>query len=125
MEVLNILIVDDKKEIRDLLEAVLTLNGYSTIKAKNGEEALELLREHKVDLIISDINMPKIDGFTMLPLVKRLYPELPVALMTGYYDIYTEKEALRSGACHFLTKPFRTQELINVIERELTSASKT
>ena len=122
---INVLVVDDRKEIRELLEAILTIRGYYAIKAKNGQEALELLRSHRVDLVISDINMPKMDGFVMLPLLRKLYPDLPVIMMTGYYDIYTKQEAIKQGANNFLSKPFRAQELISVVEKELTSASKT
>jgi len=118
MKPITILVIDDKKDIVELIEIILKMNGLNVIKATSSKAAINKLKKQKVDLVISDIGMPDIDGFKLLDIVKKIHPHIPVVLMTGYYDIFSEKIALAKGAKAFLPKPFRAEELINIVERE-------
>lgn len=112
-----ILIVDDEQMMRDLLSRILVRDGYSVLTATNGEEALEILGSKRVDLIISDMKMPKLSGFDLLKQVKKDFPNVGVIMMTAYGDTYTVKDALLLGADEYLTKPFKSFEVSLVVER--------
>jgi DNA-binding NtrC family response regulator len=112
-----ILIVDDEQMMRDLLSRILIRDGYSVLTATNGEEALDVLSSRRVDLIISDMKMPKLSGFDLLKQVKKDFPNVGVIMMTAYGDTYTVKDALLLGADEYLTKPFKSFEVSLVVER--------
>ena len=107
----KVLVVDDEQEIRDLLSAVLSREGYEVLVASNGEEALELAQKENPRLILLDIVMP---GLTGIEVCKRLKAEektrwIPVIMATSDRDRYTE--ALEAGAIDFVNKPFHLLEL--------------
>jgi DNA-binding NtrC family response regulator len=114
---INILIVDDKLQVRQVLEQVLEMGGYHVSSVGSAREALDSLRVNRVDLIISDIRMPEMSGYDLLKIVKRDYPDIAVVMMTGYGEAYSIKEALLLGADEYITKPFKGQELSLIIER--------
>lgn len=114
---INILVVDDELQVRNVLEQILHMAGYAVESVKSGEEALKYIAGKKVDLVISDIRMPGMSGFDLLKAIKNQYPNIGVVIMTGYGDAYSVKEALHQGADEYITKPFKGNELSLIIER--------
>lgn len=113
----SVLVVDDEQMMRSLLEKILVREGYKLHTVEDGLAALEYLKKHHVDLIISDIKMPRMDGFELLSAVKKEYPHIGVIIMTAYGDTYTVKDALLLGADEYVTKPFKSYEISLVVER--------
>ena len=113
----SIHIVDDQEMMRGLIEKILGREGYQILTAEDGVAALEVLKETKVDLIISDMKMPRMGGFDLLKQVKEDYPEIGVIIMTAFGDTYTVKDALLLGADEYITKPFKAYEISLVVER--------
>lgn len=113
----SILVVDDERSMLSLLEKILSQDGYQVYLATNGREALAVIEKQHVDIIITDVKMPELDGFGLLKIVKNEYPEISVIMMTGYGDTYTVKDALLLGADEYITKPFRSPEISLVVER--------
>jgi len=113
----KVLVVDDEKYIRDLLANLLTEKDWEVDVAEDGEQALQKLTQAEFGVILSDIKMPRMDGFTLLKNVKRDYPEVAVVMMTGFSQQHTIREALSLGAEEYLPKPFRVEELVMAVER--------
>ena len=115
----KILIVDDEKEIRDLVEIYLKTEGYETVKAGDGEEALEVLQKEKdIDLIILDIMMPKMDGIdTCLKI--REEREIPIIMLSAKSQDEDKILGLNTGADDYLTKPFNPLELVARVKSQL------
>jgi len=115
----QVLIVDDEPNLRKILSAQLTRDGYDVMTAEDGEQGLALLREHHIDLVITDLKMPKVDGMTLLKKALEEEPELPVVLVTAHGTIDTAVEALKSGAFDFVTKPFDKDEVRQIVAKAL------
>src|SRR5260370_2976433 len=113
------LIVDDEPNLRKILSAQLTRDGYDVLTAEDGEQGLQLLREHHIDLVITDLKMPKVDGMTLLKRALEEEPELPAVLVTAHGTIDTALEALKSGAFDFVTKPFDKDEVRQIVAKAL------
>lgn len=113
----TILVVDDEQMMRDLLTKILGRDGYQVISAPDGQAALEMIDRQNVDLVISDMKMPRLNGFELLKAVKKDYPEIGMIMMTAYGDTYTVKDALLLGADEYLTKPFKSFEVSLLVER--------
>jgi DNA-binding NtrC family response regulator len=113
----SILIVDDEEMMRSLLEKILGREGYKIKTAEDGVAALEVLRSEKIDIIVSDMKMPRMNGFELLKIVKKEHPQIGVIIMTAYGDTYTVKDALLLGADEYMTKPFKSYEIALVVER--------
>ena len=116
-ETITVLVVDDEAMLRRLLEKVLRKEGYNVHLAPSAKDALEILRDNTVDIMISDIRMPEMDGFALLKAVKADYPDVGIIMMTGYADAYTVKDALLLGADDYITKPFKSAEICMIVER--------
>ena len=116
-ESVPILIVDDESMMRNLLQKILRREGYKTFTAGNGKEALSLMASESVDIVISDLKMPELDGFELLKAIKERHPDVGVIIMTAYGDTYTVKDALLLGADEYITKPFKSHEITLVVER--------
>ncbi len=119
----KILVVDDQEYVRSLLEDILDEWGYRVESARDGEEAIRKLSVSDWDLVISDMDMPRLGGLGLLERVKGRHAKVPVVLMTGSGKKGREQHARTNGAAGFLPKPFRfdrMEELINNIftERE-------
>ena len=114
---ITILVVDDEEMMRVLLAKILTRDGYTIITAEDGQAALDLLKTQTVHIIISDIKMPRLNGFDLLKAVKANYPQIGVIMMTAYGDTFTVKDALLLGADEYVTKPFKSYEISLVVER--------
>ncbi len=118
MEKQTILIVDDEKEIRDLIEIYLSNEGYETIKATNGFEALEVVAKTHVDLVILDIMMPKKDGIQACMELRKT-KNMPVIMLSAKSQDMDKIMGLTSGADDYLTKPFNPLELIARVKSQL------
>jgi putative two-component system response regulator len=108
----HILIVDDERQIRDLIGAIVDMENYSFSLAEDAETALEELGKRHFDLLISDINMKGMSGVELLAIVHKKYPDLAVIMVTGIDDRGTAIETLHAGAYGYVTKPFQANELI-------------
>lgn len=115
----RILVVDDEKRICDSIRLLLQRKDYEVFVANNGEAALELLNKEPIDLVITDLMMPKIDGFALLEQVQKSYPHTLVIVITGYSSMRSSIEALRSGAYDYLVKPFDLDILSLSVEKAL------
>lgn len=117
MEEQKILIVDDDEGVRDMLADFFRVLGYQPVIACNGEEALNLLEQHDVLLVISDIKMPVMDGIEMLKRIRKKRGDLDVILITGYGPDYSWDSVKKAGASDYVSKPFS----IDVIEKKVKS----
>lgn len=115
----QILVVDDEVNLRRVLNAQLTRDGYDVHGAANGDEALRLLAEHHVDLMITDLRMPGMDGVELLQRALRQEPDLPVVMITAHGTVDTAVEALKSGAFDYITKPFDQEEVLAIVRKAL------
>jgi nitrogen regulation protein NR(I) len=115
----QVLIVDDEPNLRKILSAQLSRDGYEVMTAEDGEQGLALLKDHHIDLVITDLKMPKVDGMTLLRRALELEPELPIILITAHGTIDTAVEALKSGAFDFVTKPFDKDEVRQIVAKAL------
>lgn len=106
-----IMIVDDESGVRELLTDAMRLSGYETLEAKDGMVALTLLRQHKPDLLIVDINMPVMDGYDLLERLRTNNNETPVIMLTARGERKDIARGLRLGADDYVTKPFGLEEL--------------
>jgi len=107
----TILIVDDEKSILDLLTMVFKKEGYRVVTNPGTPKAFEILDGEDVDLVISDIKMPQLDGMAFLKAVKRQRPDVPVIVITAFGSVKQAVEALKEGALDYVTKPFEIEEL--------------
>ena len=113
----TILVVEDDQALAEALQDTLITAGYNVIMAEHGRMALTQLETEAVDLIVSDINMPQMNGDALLKRVKSLYPDIPVMLMTAYGTIEQAVDAMRDGAVDYMVKPFEAEVLINMVSR--------
>ena len=120
----RILIVDDDRAQRSLLETFLQAQGYQTHSAASGEAALQLLLEEKFAMMISDVRMPGMSGLEMLRRVRQKHPDLPVLLVTAFADIRSAVTAMRDGAVNYLAKPIDLDELINSVRKATNPQTK-
>ncbi len=115
----QVLIVDDEPNLRKILAAQLSRDGYEVMLAEDGEQGLALLREHHIDLVVTDLKMPKIDGMTLLREALAEQPELPIVMITAHGTVDTAVEALKLGAFDYLTKPFDKDEVRQIVGKAL------
>jgi two-component system NtrC family response regulator len=115
----TILIIDDEKNYLVILEALLSPEGYEIITEDDAINALRLISETDLDLIITDMKMPGMDGIELLEESKKINPELPVIIMTAYGTIEMAVEAMKKKAYDYITKPFRNEELKLTIKKAL------
>ena len=116
-----ILIVEDNKAFRIMIKKTLERAGYTVLTAKNGKEGLNLLEKQIPDLIISDIVMPEMDGFTFLKEVRKIYPLIPFTLLTIKSDLKDYSKGYNLGATDYITKPFEMKTLIKKVQKRLNS----
>ncbi len=107
----TVLVVDDEKNYLVVLSELLGEEGYEVICAASGPAALSYLAESDIDLVITDMKMPKMSGINLLEEVKRRDPDLPVIMMTAYGTVENAVEAMKKGALDYITKPFQNEEL--------------
>jgi FixJ family two-component response regulator len=115
----KILVVDDEDGIRELLVSELSRLGYKTIFAVNGEDALFKLSTEKVQVIITDMKMPKLGGIDLLKFVKSKSPESETIIITGHATVEDALSAMKNGAYDFVQKPFNIDELVALVEKAM------
>ncbi len=115
----TILIVDDEKNIRDGLAEAFSLESYATLVAQDGQEAQAILDEHYVDLVITDLKMPKVSGMELLQYIKRRWQNIPVIIITAHGDISEAVAAMQYGALEFITKPLDLEHLLKLTKNAL------
>lgn len=111
----TVLVVDDEQFIRQLLVRLIKREGHLVTEAGDGREALDMLRNSNVDIVISDIKMPNMDGWQLLEEIKKDYPDVSVILITAYAGDYTPEHAIEAGADYFITKPFKNVEIARTL----------
>ncbi|MBN2754556.1 MAG: sigma-54-dependent Fis family transcriptional regulator [Candidatus Goldbacteria bacterium] len=115
----KLLIVDDEDNIRKVLKQLLARNGFTDIiEAADGVEALEKINDNEIDLVISDINMPKMDGITLFEKAKKLGPVF--IILTAFGSIETAVNMVKSGVYDFISKPFDESELVNTVKKAVS-----
>ena len=112
MKQYDVLVVEDDLDLCEALCDTLEIEGYRVLSANNGTEALSKLAKNAVRLVVSDIQMPVMDGFQLLNNMQQKHPEIPVLLMTAYGTIPKAVEAMQSGAADYLIKPFEASTLV-------------
>ncbi len=115
----QVLIVDDEPNLRKILSAQLSRDGYDVLTAEDGEQGLQMLKDHHIDLVITDLKMPKVDGMGLLREALREDSELPVVMITAHGTVDTAVEALKIGAFDYLTKPFDKDEVRQIVAKAL------
>ncbi len=113
----KILIVDDEENTRIGLVKLLCYDGYRAVAVANGFEALNYLDKNNVDLVITDINMPKMNGLVFLRELHQSFPEIKVIMITAYGQVGSYLEAIDFGAIEYLNKPVKIIDLKTVIDR--------
>jgi DNA-binding NtrC family response regulator len=113
----KILIAEDEKNQRDLLEGFLKKEGFSVDPVANGREALQKLQTDFSDIALIDYKMPELDGLQTLREIRRLYPDLPVVMMTAYGTVETAVASMKEGALDYLTKPIDLDELLLILQK--------
>ncbi len=108
----TVLIVDDEAMIRANLERLLKPNGYYTVAAASGDEALEILASQEIGIVLLDIRMPGISGLEVLSHLHKNYPDIAVIMATAMSDVTTAVDAMKAGAYDFITKPFNLDDVI-------------
>ncbi len=115
----RVLVVDDEASIRDLLSKMLALADYDVDVADDGRAALERMRKGSYDLLITDLNMPGMDGLTVIHEARRLNEHLPVIIVTGFSTEASAIEAANLGVSGYLTKPFKVPKVLSVAAKAL------
>jgi two-component system chemotaxis response regulator CheY len=116
-----VLTVDDSTSMRQMVKATLLSAGYDVVEASDGQEALEYARENPVDLVITDVNMPRMDGITLVGELRTLpaYRLTPVLLLTTESSMEKKMEGKRAGATGWIVKPFNPAQLLATLARVL------
>ncbi|MGH7928042.1 MAG: response regulator [Candidatus Binatia bacterium] len=117
----TLLVVDDNKGVLDFLVLLLSKHGYKTIGANGGFECLEIVRQQPVDLIISDVMMPAMDGLQLCEELKLVAPQTPVILLTARDDMATRAAAMDLGVSEFVTKPVNNHDLLTRVRTQLSN----
>jgi len=115
----RILVVDDERSMREMLSILLEREGYEAVEAKDGQEAWQLFEASVFDLVISDIQMPGINGIELLARIKKLAPEIPVLMITAFATAEQAVDAIKLGAFHYFTKPFNNDEIRALVRNAL------
>jgi DNA-binding NtrC family response regulator len=115
----SILVVDDEQSMRIFLTNILLKENYSVVTASSGAEAVNRVTCDEPDVVLLDLRLPDMDGMTVLEKIKKALPAVPVIIITAHGGVQSAVEAMKKGAYHYLTKPFKMDELLIMIERAL------
>jgi DNA-binding NtrC family response regulator len=119
-----ILIVEDEEVYRELLARILTKAGYDVVQAADGFRALSIMEKSKIDLVISDIFMPGMNGYSLVARLRAKWPSMPVILTTGFLSEETAKNMM-NGSVDFIPKPIDLEKLIELIHRQLPTGNSS
>lgn len=112
----KILVVDDEESVRIILKQMLEQGGYSAEVASDGAEALDKLKADNYHMIITDINMPGMDGVELLKKSKELFPKLPVIFVTGFGKDKIILQAMKLGLSNYIEKPFKMDDVLKIVK---------
>ncbi|MEM5788618.1 MAG: response regulator, partial [Syntrophobacteraceae bacterium] len=115
----TILIVDDERNYLLVLESLLSDEGYQVFTAESAQNGLELIQENDLDVVITDMKMPRMDGMDFLERIRLRNPDLPVIMMTAFGSVEKAVEAMRKGAFDYILKPFKNEELKLTIRKAI------
>ena len=118
LEAAEVLIVDDDRVLRTLIQRILENQNFRITTASSAEEALTVLSDRSFDLVLTDLQMPGMSGLELLAHIKSRWPDLPVVMITAHNVAENVIQALRSGVSDFIPKPFKNDELLAIVERE-------
>jgi DNA-binding NtrC family response regulator len=122
----SVLVVDDDRNVLEVLDARLSSCGLTVYKADGGRKALQILKTRRIDLVVSDVKMPEMDGMALLSEIIQIQPGLPVIFLTAYANVPDAVRAVKSGAVDYVEKPFDGKALTEKIQlmlREFQDAS--
>ncbi|RJP74065.1 MAG: response regulator [Candidatus Zixiibacteriota bacterium] len=114
---MRVLVVDDERYIRETLARLFTDHDFDVAVAEDGEQALQMLAQESFDVVVSDVKMPRMDGFRLLQEIKRIHPQVAVVIMTGFNQDFSIREALTLGAEDYIRKPFKGLEVVMAVQR--------
>ncbi len=119
-----ILIVDDSNSVRNFVSSILERNGFDTVKAVNGVDALEKIKDEEIDLMITDLEMPKMHGFELISTMRKQkkFEDLPIIILTGRAGIKHRQTAAEEGADAFIVKPFKEKDLLQALDQFIKRA---
>ena len=120
----KILVVDDEKPLIALLTKILTDEGYQVVSAENGKQALSILKEQVVNLLLTDIIMPQMNGYQLAEQVQQLFPQVEIIFTSGYQDDLTEFQTDKILALPLIEKPYNTEKLLHTIKQSLLAQWK-
>jgi len=115
----RILVVDDHKNMRGLVTELLSTMGYTILEAQDGKEAMRLVEIGPIDLVMTDLKMPEMDGIELTRAIRRMRPDLPIIVYSAHRFIDTAPAALKAGANEYLAKPFLRTKIEQTVERLL------
>ena len=120
-----VMIVDDSRTVRKLVQITLTRTGYDVMEAEDGVEALNAIAARRPDLILSDINMPKLDGYQLCKLVKKhdRTKDIPVVMLSGKDGVFDKLRGTMAGSDDFISKPFESDDLCRKVAQYLSAAA--
>lgn len=121
---MNVLIVDDEKLIRDVIKEYCIKENYNTFEASNGKESIEIVKNNKIDIIIMDIMMPQMDGYSAVKEIKKI-KDIPCIMLSARSEEYDKLAGFEIGIDDYITKPFSPKELIARIKAILIRIDKT
>lgn len=119
----TILVVEDEDLARRNLEHILKKEGYEVVSVESGMKAIALLKEREFDLVLTDLKMEKVDGLEVLRTSRKLHPLTEVVMITGYATVNTAVEAMKSGAYHYVAKPYKIDEVRKIVKEALIKRS--
>ena len=120
----RILVVDDEQSIRDILSKMLSIIGFEVVVAGTGDEGLGLFQDEPFDLVITDLEMPGMDGWTLTSRIKGDSPDTPVLIITGSSKVHVVRGMKEPSANYVMIKPFRLAELKRTVQRLLSEATQ-
>ena len=121
MSAIKVLVVDDEQNMRRILEASLKKQGFEVILAANGEEACNRMKTDAVQIVITDLKMPGMDGLSLLKHLNENYPDIPVIIITAHGTVENAVEAMKQGATDYISKPFEFEELKLALTKACTT----
>ena len=119
----QMLIVDDEERLLRVLRLGLPEHGFNVLTAANGQESLKILFDKQVDVVVTDVRMPVMDGVELIYEMERLGIKLPIVVTTAHADIETAVKTLKHGACDYIRKPFSVEELVQSVKKAMEKIS--
>ncbi len=120
----RVMVVDDEADVRKVAKICLEKAGYQIIEAEDGEQAMKEIKQGDnpvmLDVIVTDINMPKVNGLEAIQFFQQEWPHVPLIVMTGYPNLETAKELMKRGLVDYLTKPVDKEKLVAAVEKGMS-----